>query len=75
MELLEYIYFCSQKSIIKAGNNNFRDLINAPRFYVQILISIVLSLTGSTVVQLAVFFSSSSQCWYLKPRALFIVSS
>ena len=24
-------YFCAQKSIIKAGNNKFQDLINAPR--------------------------------------------
>ena len=31
MELLKYVYFCLQKSIIKAGNNKFQDLINAPR--------------------------------------------
>ena len=31
MELLKYVYFCAQKSIIKAGNNKFQDLINAPR--------------------------------------------
>ena len=31
MELLKKVYFCSQKSIIKAGNNKFHDLINAPR--------------------------------------------
>ena len=31
MELLKYFYFCAQKSIIKAGNNKFQDLINAPR--------------------------------------------
>ena len=30
-ELLKYVYFCAQKSIIKAGNNKFQDLINAPR--------------------------------------------
>ena len=31
MELLKYVYFCVQKSIIKAGNNKFQDLINVPR--------------------------------------------
>ena len=31
MELLKYAYFCAQKSIIKAGNNKFQDLINASR--------------------------------------------
>ena len=31
MELLKYVYFYAQKSIIKAGNNKFQDLINAPR--------------------------------------------
>ena len=31
MELLKYVYFYTQKSIIKAGNNKFQDLINAPR--------------------------------------------
>ena len=31
MVLLKYIYFCGQKSIIKAGNNVFQDLINASR--------------------------------------------
>ena len=31
MELLKYVYFCAKKSIIKAGNNKFQDLINAPR--------------------------------------------
>ena len=31
MELLKYIYFCAKKSIIKAGYNKFKDLINAPR--------------------------------------------
>ena len=31
MELLKYVYFYAQKSIIKAGNNKFQDLMNAPR--------------------------------------------
>ena len=31
MELLKYVYFYAQKSIIKAGNNKFQDFINAPR--------------------------------------------
>ena len=31
MELLKYVYLCAQKSIIKAVNNKFQDLINAPR--------------------------------------------
>ena len=30
MELLKYVYFCAQKSTIKAGHNKFQDLINAP---------------------------------------------
>ena len=33
MELLKYVYLYAQKSIIKAGNNKFQDLINAPRTY------------------------------------------
>ena len=33
MELLKYVYLYAQKSIIKAGNNKFQDLINAPRKY------------------------------------------
>ena len=28
---MKYVYFYAQKSIIKAGNNKFQDLINAPR--------------------------------------------
>ena len=28
MELLKYVYFYAQKSIIKAGNSKFQDLIN-----------------------------------------------
>ena len=31
VELLKHVYFCAQKSIIKAENNMFQDLINAPR--------------------------------------------
>ena len=31
MELLKYVYFCARKTIIKAGNNKFQDLINVPR--------------------------------------------
>ena len=31
MELLKYVYLYALKSIIKAGNNKFQDLINAPR--------------------------------------------
>ena len=31
MELLKYVHFCAQKSIIKAGNNKFHDLINVSR--------------------------------------------
>ena len=31
MGFLKYVYFYAQKSIIKAGNNKFQDLINAPR--------------------------------------------
>ena len=33
MELVKYVYFCAQRSIIKAGNNKFQDLINVPRTY------------------------------------------
>ena len=33
MELLKYVYLYALKSIIKAGNNKFQDLINAPRMY------------------------------------------
>ena len=33
MELLKYVYFYAQKSIVKAGNNKFQDLINDPRIY------------------------------------------
>ena len=31
MELLKYVYFYAQKSILNAGNNKFQDLINVPR--------------------------------------------
>ena len=31
VELLKYVYLYAQKSIIKAGNNKYQDLINAPR--------------------------------------------
>ena len=31
MELLKYVYFYAQKSIIKAGNSKFHDLIDASR--------------------------------------------
>ena len=30
MELLKFVYLYEQKSIIKAGNHKFQDLINAP---------------------------------------------
>ena len=30
MELLKYVYYCEEKSLIKAGINKFQDLINAP---------------------------------------------
>ena len=39
MELFGYVYFCAQKSRIKAGNNEskkyakFQELINAPRTF------------------------------------------
>ena len=33
MELLKYVYFYAQKSIIKAGNSKFQDLINAPHSF------------------------------------------
>ena len=36
MELLKYIYFCEQISLIKAGNNKFQDLINGPRIFHEI---------------------------------------
>ena len=36
MELLKYIYFCAQKSIPKAGNSKFQDLINAPRMFITL---------------------------------------
>ena len=36
MELSKYVYFCAQKSIIKAGNNKFQDLINVPRTTIKI---------------------------------------
>ena len=35
MELLKYVYFCEQKSLIKAGNNKFQDLIDGPRIFVM----------------------------------------
>ena len=31
MELLKFVYFCTQKSVIKVENNKFQDLINVPR--------------------------------------------
>ena len=31
MELLKNVYFFAQKSAINAGNNKFKDIINAPR--------------------------------------------
>ena len=34
MELFKYVYFCAKKSTIKAGNNKFQDLINAPRILI-----------------------------------------
>ena len=37
MELLKYVYFRAQKSIIMAGNNKFQDLINASRTYLLYL--------------------------------------
>ena len=33
MEFSKYVYFCAQKSIIKAGHNKFQDLINVPYMY------------------------------------------
>ena len=33
MEVLKYVYFCTHKSVIKAGNNKFQDLINVPRMF------------------------------------------
>ena len=33
MEFLKYVYFCAEKLVIKAGNNKFQDLINAPHIY------------------------------------------
>ena len=41
MELSKYVYFCVQKSIIKAGNNKFQDFINVPRIMVNYLVIIV----------------------------------
>ena len=39
MELLKYVYFFAQKSIIKAGNDKFQDLINAPRtFHIRLAV-------------------------------------
>ena len=38
MELLKYVYFYAQKLIIKAGNNKFQDLINAPRIFWTIFV-------------------------------------
>ena len=35
VELLKYVYFYAQKSIIKAGNNKFQDLINVPRIVAE----------------------------------------
>ena len=37
MELLKYVYLYAQKSIIKAGNNKFQDLINVPRRDIEFL--------------------------------------
>ena len=44
MELLKYVYFYAQKSIIKAGNNKFQDLINAPRNLLQTLLKFCIGL-------------------------------
>ena len=43
MELLKYFYFCTQKSITKAGNSKFQDLINAPRKY-KVFYGLVISM-------------------------------
>ena len=37
MELLKYVTFVRKKSLIKPGNSNFQDLINAPRTYMNII--------------------------------------
>ena len=39
-ELLKYVYFCEQKSLIKAGKNKFQDLINGPRMTDKLLTGI-----------------------------------
>ena len=36
MELLKHFYFRAQKSITKAVNSKFQDLINAPRIYLTV---------------------------------------
>ena len=33
IKLLKYVYFYGQKSIIKAGDNKFQDLINASHMH------------------------------------------
>ena len=38
MELLKCVYFCTRKSVIKAGNNKFQDLINVPRISIKIYV-------------------------------------
>ena len=37
--VLKYVYLYAQKSIIKAGNNKFQDLINASRIILDLLLS------------------------------------
>ena len=56
MELLKYVYLYAQKSIIKAGNNKFQDLINAPRMLGGTLgsllygdVSVMVEFTNTTI--------------------------
>ena len=50
MELSKYVYFCTQKSSIKAGNNKFQDLMNAPHIYKDIILKTIFSYTPDKAV-------------------------
>ena len=58
MELLKYVYFYAQKSIIKAGYNKFQDLINAPRMLNLSKVYIHNACYNLSVSSVGMFFSN-----------------
>ena len=51
MELLKNVYFYTQKSIAKAGNSKFQDLINVPPHYVNIPICFIPQVSPFYIVE------------------------